>query len=234
MPDKERSDRLSYYLAFASSHPQHFVSAVRDNWLRLDVGEIESIENEVALLYRDAGQDPAWAKVGVYYEDPHIILLRDAVRFSSGRPAIHHRILWKSGPTSGVVILARLGNKYALVRHYRHPLAAWSWECPRGGSTANQTLEKSVEDELLEEIGAKMLSCHRLGHVIPIGNLLSSGVDTFLADIDRIGQPARSEGIEEIALLRPEEVKRMIAEEQINDAPTICAVAQACFLGYFG
>lgn len=234
MRNQEDHDRLRSYLSFAGNHPQHFVSALRGSWLRLDAAEIAVIENEVSSVYRDAGLDPDWAKVGVYYEDPHIILLRDAVRFSNGRPAIHHRILWKSGPTSGIVILARLGNKYVLVRHYRHPLAAWSWECPRGGSTANQPLEKSVEDELLEEIGAKMLSCHRLGHVIPIGNLLNSGVDTFLADIDRVGQPARSEGIEEIALLCPEEVKRMIAEEQINDAPTICAVAQACFLGYFG
>jgi ADP-ribose pyrophosphatase len=233
MPKQGYNDRLRAYLAFAGTHPKHFASAVRDSWLRLDADEIAVIENEVASNYRDAGLDPSWAQVGVYYEDPHIILLRDAVRFSNGRPAIHHRILWKNGPTSGIVVLARLGKKFALVRHYRHPLSAWSWECPRGGSTANQPLEKSVEEELLEEIGAKMLSCRRMGHVIPIGNLLNSGVDTFLADIDRVGQPARSEGIEEIALLSPKEVKQMIAEDLINDAPTICAVAQACFLGYF-
>ena len=83
----------------------------------------------------------------------------------------------------------------------------------------------------MEEIGANLLALRRLGHVVPINNLLDSGIDTFLADIGRIGQPARSEGIDEVALVNAIELKRMISEGEITDAPTICAVAQACFLG---
>lgn len=85
----------------------------------------------------------------------------------------------------------------------------------------------------MEEIGANVLALRRLGHVVPISNLLNSGVDTFLADVGRIGQPARSEGIEEVVLIVANELKRMIVDGEITDAPTICAVAQACFLGCF-
>ena len=224
---------LDTYLAFAQAYPQHFLSAFEKGIMRLERAEIEAIESEVASIYRKAGLDPGWARAGIYYEDPYIVLLRDALRFADGRPAIHHRILWKTGPISGIVILPRLGDKYVLVKHYRHALSAWSWECPRGGSSPGSSFERTIEEELMEEIGANVLALRRLGHVVPISNLLNSGVDTFLADVGRIGQPARSEGIEEVVLIVANELKRMIVDGEITDAPTICAVAQACFLGCF-
>jgi len=233
MKNVQRSSVLDEYLAFAKAHPRYFSVDPAKGILRLGRAEIEAVESEVASLYRKGGLDPDWARAGIYYEDPYIILLRDAVRFSDGRPAIHHRILWKTGPVSGVVILPRLGGKYVLVKHYRHALAAWSWECPRGGSSPGSSFEKTIEEELMEEIGANLLALRRLGHVVPINNLLDSGIDTFLADIGRIGQPARSEGIDEVALVSAIELKRMISEGEITDASTICAVAQACFLGCF-
>jgi ADP-ribose pyrophosphatase len=231
--NEQRASALEEYLAFAQSHPQHFPGASDKGIVRLERAEIEAIEGEVGSIYRSGGLDPRWARAGVYYEDPYIVLLRDALRFADGRPAIHHRILWKTGPISGVVILPRLGEQYVLVKHYRHALAAWSWECPRGGSSPGSSFEKTIEEELMEEIGANLLALRRLGHVVPINNLLDSGIDTFLADIGRIGQPARSEGIDEVALVSAIELKRMISEGEITDAPTICAVAQACFLGCF-
>lgn len=224
---------LDDYLAFAKAHPHYFSVDPAKGILRLERAEIEAVESEVASIYRKGGLDPNWARAGIYYEDPYIILLRDAVRFSDGRPAIHHRILWKTGPVSGLVILPRLGYEYVLVKHYRHALGTWSWECPRGGSSPGLSFERTIEEELMEEVGANLLALRRLGHVVPINNLLDSGVDTFLADIGRIGQPACSEGIDEVALLSPAELKRMISEGEITDAPTICAVAQACFLGCF-
>ena len=229
----QRGSALEEYLAFAKAQPQYFLSASEEGIMRLERGEIEAVEAEVASTYRNGGLDPGWARAGIYYEDPYIILLRDALRFADGRPAIHHRILWKTGPISGVVVLPRLGDKYVLVKHYRHAVAAWSWECPRGASSLGSSFAKTIEEELMEEIGANVLAVRRLGRVVPISNLLNSGVDTFLADVGRIGQPARSEGIGEVVLLGANEVKRMIIDEEITDAPTICAVAQACFLGCF-
>jgi ADP-ribose pyrophosphatase len=233
MKNGQRASVLDDYLAFAKAYPQHFSFDPGKGILRLERAEIEAVESEVASIYRESGLDPGWARAGIYYEDPYIVLLRDAVRFSDGRPAIHHRILWKTGPVSGIVILPRLGEEYVLVKHYRHAVSAWSWECPRGGSSPGLSFEKTIEGELMEEIGANLLALCRLGHVVPINNLLDSGVDTFLAEVGRIGQPARSEGIDEVALVSAMELKRMIAEGEITDAPTICTVAQACFLGCF-
>lgn len=221
--------RVREYLAFADSHPDYFAKNDGKSTLCLDPKEIKDIEKTVASRYRQRGFDPDWAEVGCYYEDPYCFLFRDAVRFGSGRVVIHHRVLWKNGPVSGVVMLPRYKNRYVLVRHYRHPVSDWSWECPRGATSPGEGVEETVAIELLEEIGSEVIQCQRIGKMFPINSFIDSGVELFLVDIDRIGTLADSEGIEDVQVLDSSELKAMIVRGEIDDASTICAVAQAEF-----
>lgn len=84
--------RLQNYCEFAEAFPEYFVGGEKENWICRDPEEIRGIEESVASLYAQKGLNPAWAQVGVYYEDPYCIMVRDALRFSNGRPAMHHRI----------------------------------------------------------------------------------------------------------------------------------------------
>lgn len=185
------------------------------------------MEQLVADRYRAQGHDPDWAKVGIYYEDPFCLMLRDALRFPDGGAFIHHRLLWKSGPVSGVVVLPKLGNEFVLVHHYRHAIGAWTWECPRGSTSPGESWEETAGKELLEEIGAEICHCRPLGRVFPITSLTNTCVVTFLAEIDRVGKPARSEGIDRIRLASFPELEEMISQGEITDAATICSIAQA-------
>ena len=190
------------------------------------------IEETVGNRYLALGMDPAWAEIGIHYEDPYCWLVRDAVLLPGGREVVHHRVLWKSGPISGVVMLPRLKGQFILVRHYRHPIGEWSWECPRGGTTLGETLEETLAKELQEEIGARTFGIHRLGHMDPVNSLIDSGVDLFLVDVASIGEPETEEGIAEIRLVTAEELTAMVSGGEITDASTISAVAQAAFQGF--
>jgi ADP-ribose pyrophosphatase len=200
--------------------------------LRIATGpdEIADIEEEVAARYASLGWLPAWAEVGVAYQDPFLRLLRDAVVFPDGHRAVHHRILSNNHP-SGAAVLPVHGQRVVLIRHFRHPSRCWHWEIPRGAIEPGQTAETAAKAELKEEIGSHCESLMPLGLVHGSSSLVSGAVALFLGHVDEVGAPQLSEGIAAVRTVEISELESMIDRGEITDAFTLGAVLRARLKG---
>jgi len=222
------------YFHLMDSRPELFRSEPDGIRLVTDKAEIEKIEMTMRGNLAQRGENPDCATVGLFYADPYIWLIRDAVVFPDGSPGVHHRVIYHcaDGDITGVGVLAALDDKIVLVRHYRHPIANWSWEIPRGGIGKGKTEESAVHNELAEEIGARGLSgLHRLGPVHGGPSLMRGTVALYFAKIERFERPNRGEGIVEVQAIPVERLEKMIADSAITDSYTICAFANARLKG---
>lgn len=227
-PVPAQSDRPSpfeQYRVLQTSHPELFRNP--DGCLmpiRTDEAEMEAARHEIAARYRDAGWPAEWAAAGLYYEDPWFILVRDIIGRSNGTAATHHRIILKGSPDS-VVIVPRMGDRYVLLRHYRHALRDFSLEFPRGRLDPDDSPEDAVRRELGEEIGAETDGLAYLGYVQSDTSLVDNRMFAYCANIRSLGTPSREEGIESTALVSGTNIRRMILDGAITDATTVNAFA---------
>jgi ADP-ribose pyrophosphatase len=225
-----RAQRLASYRALREARASAFEGPIDGLRIATDPDEIADIEEEVAALYRSQGWQPAWAEVGVAYQDPFLRLLRDAVVFPDGRRAVHHRILSNNHP-SGAAVLPVYGRGVVLIRHFRHPSRCWHWEIPRGAIEPGQTVEAAARAELEEEIGSHCESLVPLGLVHGASSLISGAVALFLGRVDEIGAPQLSEGIAAVRAVEISELESMVDSGEITDAFTLGAVLRARLKG---
>lgn len=183
--------------------------------------EIARIETEMGARYEARSWPRAWAEVGVHYADPYLMMLRDAVVFPDGSVGIHHRVLTYGEEPSGVAVLPVIDGKILLIRHFRHPLRAWSLEVPRGARDPGESAVDAARRELREEIGAT------LGRVVSVGRLSGAGgicamvVELMVAEALSFGDAALAEGIAEVRLVTVADFERLAAGGEIVDAFTI-------------
>lgn len=232
MKDSPDQPRISSYLERPEFFPGSLTGTSDHNRICREERTIREIEDQVGREYRARGLNSDWARVGLWYEDPFCWLVRDAVVFGGQRVAVHHRLIWKAGPLCGVVVLAHQEGGLVLVRHFRPPLMVSSWECPRGAIEPGETPGQAVRKEVLEELGAEVLDCLPLGAIHPINNWTGSAVNLYWAKVGPAENRAMPEGVLEIRRYTFPEVIDMIREDRITDAPTLCAIAKAQWLGY--
>jgi ADP-ribose pyrophosphatase len=225
-----RAQRLASYIALREVRASAFEGPVDGLRIATDPDEIAEIEEEVAAFYSSQGWLPAWAEVGVAYQDPFLRLLRDAVVFPDGRRAVHHRVLSNNHP-SGAAVLPVHGQDVVLIRHFRHPSRCWHWEIPRGAIEHGQTAEVAAKAELEEEIGSRCESLVPLGLVHGASSLISGAVALFLGRVDEIGAPQLSESIATVRRVEISELESMIERGEITDAFTLGAVLRARLKG---
>jgi ADP-ribose pyrophosphatase len=200
----------------------------------LDPAEVRHIEAVMADRLAAQGLPREWARAGLFYEDPYIILLRDAVRFPDGKPGLYHRVVARHDEPTGVAILGHYGDEYVLIRHFRHPSRAWHLEIPRGAVGAGEDPAAMAQVEISEEIGGTISSLARLGLVHGASALMRHSVVLVYAELAAIGTPALGEGIAEIVLMAPDRLERLVAEGAITDAFTIAALYHARLKGLLG
>lgn len=133
---------------------------------------------------------------------------------------------------SGVAILPVKENRFGLVKVYRHPVAAFGWEVPRGFIDSNESSEDAAIRELKEETG---LTCAKselqsLGTITPEPGIISAKVNLYTADCSLTG----SEGIVENELghmsykyFSEEEINDLIREELVMDTTTLTTFYKA-------
>jgi ADP-ribose pyrophosphatase len=172
-----------------------------------------------------------WARAGVFYEDPYIILLRDAVIFPDGKPGLYHRVIARNDEPTGVAILARYRDKFVLLRHFRHPSRNWHWEIPRGAVGDGEEPAQMAQIEISEEVGGTVSSMQRLGLIYGASALMRHAVVLIYAELEGIGSPAIGEGIAEIRLVAADELEGMIVDGSITDAFTVAAAYHARLRG---
>jgi ADP-ribose pyrophosphatase len=225
-----RAQRLASYRALREERASAFEGPIGGLRIATDPDEIADIEEEVAALYGSLGWQPAWAEVGIAYQDPFLRLVRDAVVFPDGRRAVHHRILSNNHP-SGAAVLPFYRQGVVLIRHFRHPSRCWHWEIPRGAIEPGQTAEAAAKAELEEEIGSHCESVIPLGLVHGASSLVSGAVALFLGRVDAVGAPQLSEGIAAVRTVEIAELESMIDSGEVTDAFTLGAVLRARLKG---
>ena len=196
-----------------------------------DPSETARIEALMADRFVAQGLPREWARAGIFYEDPYIILLRDAVIFPDGKPGLYHRVIARHDEPTGVAVLGRYDGKVVLVRHFRHPSRAWHLEIPRGAVGADEDPGHVAHLEISEEIGGTIRSLVRLGLLHGASARMRHSVVLVYAELESIGTPALGEGIAEILLVSPAEFEQMIADSVITDAFTVAAAYHARLRG---
>jgi ADP-ribose pyrophosphatase len=196
-----------------------------------DLGETARIEAVMGDRFAAQGLPREWARAGIFYEDPYIILLRDAVIFPDGKPGLYHRVIARHDEPTGVAVLGRHDGKIVLLRHFRHPSRTWHWEIPRGAVGADEDPAQVAHLEISEEIGGTIRSLLRLGVLHGASALMRHSVVLVYAELEAIGTPALGEGIAEIRLASSAEFEQMIAESAITDAFTVAAAYHARLRG---
>jgi ADP-ribose pyrophosphatase len=222
--------RLAAYLALREERPRDFVNLPDGAEIILDPRHAAEVERHVAQEYEAKGMPGAWAEIGIAYQDPFLRLLRDPVRFATGRMAVHHRVLSNNDP-SGAAAMPILAGRIVLIRHFRHPTRQWHWEIPRGAVEPGRSAADVARSELEEEIEAQIEELVPLGRVHGATALMSGAVALFLARIGSYGKPELGEGIREIRAFDVATVASMIERSEITDGITLGSFLHARLRG---
>jgi ADP-ribose pyrophosphatase len=179
----------------------------------------------------------SWSRTGVVYEDPYMLVLRDAVRRPDGSLGTYVRTTPASG-AAGVAVLTVLGEKILLLRHFRHATRKWHLEIPRGYGEIGVSAPDQARQELREEIEADADSLVSLGAFHSNTGTAADEVELFLAEIHAVGSPQTAEGIDAIELHTPYQVAHLIQGDAmsgplttITDSFTIGAFTRAWLRG---
>ena len=187
--------------------------------------ELLEIVTSLDAVCRFEAETPG-RKIGVLYESPFSLLAVDLVRDRTGRLFCYERIL-PAQPRGAVVAVPVFEGKYVLLRQFRHALRAEQYCFPRGFGEPGIPAGDNVRKELKEEIGADVLSARRLGAVSGDSGLTGGMAEVYLCRIDRPCARQEEEGILEVLLLSPGELRQWIREGKITDAFTLAAWALA-------
>lgn len=221
-------DRFAHYFAFlaraglpATSPSEAALEVLFDS------NAIAEAEASALEHLKARGLPESWAEVGLVFEDQYLAVLRDAVRFPSGRLGTYLRVLTKPFDGKGVVICPVHGDRLLLVRHYRHATGTWHWEFPRGFGEPGATAWENARRELKEEIQAQVLRLHLLGELRADTGLLGSSTEVVLAEIGQVGILDRDEGLDRMVWLSRPELDAWILGGKIDDGFTLAAWALA-------
>jgi ADP-ribose pyrophosphatase len=198
-----------------------------------DPAETARIENGMAERFAAKGMPREWARAGVFYEDPYLLVLRDAVIFPDGKPGLYHRAIARHDEPTGVAILGRYRGDVILLRHFRHPTREWHLEIPRGAVAIDENPTQMAQVEISEEIGGTITSMTQMGVLHGASAFMRHRVVLVYAEFSAIGTPALGEGIAEIVSVAPTELDRLIREGAVTDSFTVAAAYHAKLRGLF-
>lgn len=224
-------NRHAAYAAFAADYPRWFSNEPDGITVVTDPEAMARIEADMAERYVARGLPAEWAKVGVRYEDPYLMLVRDAVIFPDGTTGVHHRVLRPGAEPSGVAVLPMFDGRIVLVRHFRHATRSWHWECPRGATDPGEAAEQAAIRELREEIEGEVASIRLLGRIHGSTALMGMSVALAWAELTAIGRTQAAEGIAALRLVTPAELDEMVLNGEITDAFTLGCVLHARLAG---
>jgi 8-oxo-dGTP pyrophosphatase MutT (NUDIX family) len=135
---------------------------------------------------------------------------------------------------SGVAILPVKDNKFGLVNVYRHPVATYGWEVPRGFIDDNESSEDAAIRELKEETG---LTCAKseltsLGAITPEPGILSAKVNLYMASLRHIKNNVIENELGHVgfAWFTKEEIQVLIHDQLMCDATTLTACFKAGYI----
>jgi ADP-ribose pyrophosphatase len=228
-----RSVRLARYERLRAERPHLFVNPPGAAYeILFDRVDQDAVADEAAGKLRAAGIPEEYADIGVVYEDRYFLLVRDAVRFRTGRCGGYVRFVG-TDPGANVAVLPLVSDgRVVLVRHFRHGTRQWHWEIPRGFSEPDVSATATARRELAEEAGLRVDTVRLLGRVCTDGDLdeiylaeLEPAAVAGLASAAPVTEDAAEEGIDEVRLVSLAECGQMIADGEIVDMYLLAAYA---------
>jgi ADP-ribose pyrophosphatase len=209
------------------SNDNAFLKIIKDPKIRIKWQK--SKERELASL----NQPESWAQIGVVYNDPYIVVIRDLIEFPDGHIGSYFRVMNQADLNGGqgVAVLSEMEGKFLLLHQYRHPTRCWSYEAPRGFGEPGVSAEEQAKNEVREEVGGEIDELIDLGIYFSNTGLEGNKVKLFYARQKSVGQLAVDEGIDSILWVSLAELEEMIANVTITDGFTIAAYTRAKLRG---
>jgi ADP-ribose pyrophosphatase len=200
----------------------------------LDENEVQAWQSVRRKNLAEKSQPQGWADIGMVFNDPNIVILRDFVEFPNGYRNGYIRIYnhaYLEGGAAGVVVLPEKDGKLLLIQHYRHATRMRHWEIPRGFGESGIDAETQAKVEIKEEIGGEAAELFNLGILYNNTGLEGNPINLFLARMASVGEMEIQEGIENPIWVSVSELEKMIADGDITDGFTIVAYTRAKLKG---
>jgi len=227
---------LEQYQALWHTHPEWFKidpqAAEADGIALLpDTDMMRRACLDYAVWLKKQDLPPGWARPGLVYQDPWLVILRDPVRFPDGHYGLYFRVLHRH--PGGIAVLPILEDKIVLIRHFRHAPRQWMWELPRGFSDeTGSDPQKDALRELQEEIGVShVLDLVSLGICHADSGILANRCHIFAARIDHLGPVETEAAIAESRLVDRFTFETMVRDGEITDSFAETAYLRACLFG---
>jgi len=184
-----------------------------------------------------------WETVGseIHFANSHLEVVTDHVR----TPTRPQPLTWTVVRRKAAVIVAPMTRdaKIVLIRQERVPIRAAIWEMPAGqiddsGAAKENEIEAVALRELREETGYELA---KGGEVTALGHYFSSpgftdehGYFFLVRPVEACAGYVRdeAESIVDCRAFSAEELRRMIAENEVRDANTLTMCAQLAAHGF--
>ncbi len=179
-------------------------------------------------------KDVAGIGIGVVFDDPYVVILRDLVEFPGGYRNGYIRLYnraYLEGGAAGVVMLPEMNGKLLLMHQFRHATRSWHWEIPRGFGEPGVEAEDQARAEIEEEIGGEIAELTNLGLYFNNTGLEGNPIYLFLAKMALVGEPKLKFGVDKFIWVSIAELEKMIADGEITDGFTIAAYTKAKLKG---
>ena len=171
-------------------------------------------------------------RLGILVEDEYVLVVRDPVRFPSGKLGTYLRIIERPAldGAAGVVLLPMRDEVMFLREVFRHATRRWELELPRGFRRPGESLAEDVARELAEEIGLDARETVPLGAIASNTGLLAGTAEAFLV---RLGpgepqpHPEREEAFGAIVTLTAAQLSDKVRSGTIRDGYTLSALLLA-------
>ena len=178
---------------------------------------------------RANGKPEQWGDIGLVFEGPYFIIIRDLVEFPNGKMWSYSRLVNQADIEGGqgVVIMPEFQGKILLLYNFRHATRSWHYEFPRGFGEPGMTAEQQAHDEIKEETGGEINKLIDLGKYHNNTGMEGNQVQMFYAKLASIGTPNKGAGIESFHWVTVGELESMIRDDKITDGFTIAAYTRA-------
>lgn len=220
----DRIERIEKYLALIKKYP-HIVDNSNELQIITDENVLYETQKELYSMADSSNQPQTWYDLGIIAEDLWVVIIRDLVKFPSGKYGGYVRTINRKSQLeqSGkdVVILIKIRTEFLLMKHFRHDDRMYHWECPRGfGEEGLSDMENALK-EIKEETGLNVNSIEQL-------NNKTERVAYFIADCTgSVRNYDVSEPISDTMLVSKSEFESLIKHCEIDDMYTIRAFALA-------
>ena len=161
-------------------------------------------------------------KLGIIYQSEYHIFIVDLVENIRGERFPYERII-KTRQGNSVVIIPVSGERFVLLKQFRHALGTYQYSFPRGFGEPCISIEENARKEIMEELNAKVSSIKIIGKVVADSGICGEEVNIVQCSVSDIQIDGVYEGIRCYELLSAEEMERYIQSDKINDGFTLSA-----------